>query len=241
MAKRLFDIAVASIVLIICTPLFVAVAIGIRLTSPGPVFYRAERVGIQRKKFTMYKFRTMHIQTTPFSSVITAKNDSRVFKFGAWLRRTKVDELPQLLNVLRGEMSLVGPRPEDPMIVDTYYTLEHFETLCVLPGLASPGSIYNYTHGEHLIDDADPQASYIERLLPIKLAMDTIYVREVSFGYDIEIIVRTILTIAAIAIGKQRFPDPPEMKQASDLIYPVQCAVTAHPIPQPTLLSAQSR
>src|SRR4029079_2954656 len=108
--------------------------------------------------------------------------------------------------------------------VDKYYAPEHFETLRVLPGLASPGSIYNYTHGEQMIDAADPQATYIERLLPIKLAIDIIYVREASLGYDIKIMARTILTIVAIAIGKQHFQDPPEMKRAWNLVYPVQYA-----------------
>lgn len=166
----------------------------------------------------MYKFRTMHRDQRMFKSVITAKNDPRIFAFGSWLRRLKIDELPQLINIVKGEMSIVGPRAEDPRIVHTYYTQQQIETLHVLPGLASPGSIYNYTHGERFIDKDNPEKCYLEKLLPIKLALDIIYVRESSFFYDLEIIFRTIWTILLISFGKHCFPDPPEMKKARKLI-----------------------
>jgi len=222
MAKRLLDIALSSISLVVLSPLFGLAAIGIRLSSPGPIFYRAQRVGVNQTKFVMYKFRTMHVDRRSLTSVITAKNDPRVFVLGLWLRRLKIDELPQLLNVLRGEMAIVGPRPEDPRIVGECYAQEHFETLCVLPGLASPGSIYNYTHGEQMLDTDDPEKAYVERLLPIKLALDMVYVREASLIYDLRIIFRTALTILAITLGKRHFADPPEMKKAQALVYPVK-------------------
>jgi lipopolysaccharide/colanic/teichoic acid biosynthesis glycosyltransferase len=127
----------------------------------------------------------------------------------------KIDELPQLINVLKGEMAIVGPRPEDPRIVDEYYTREHLETLSVLPGLASPGSIYNYTHGERLLSADNTEQQYVEQLMPVKLALDIVYVREASFVYDLKIILRTIGVILAIALGKREFADPPEMIKAA--------------------------
>jgi len=203
-------------------PLFGVVAIGIFVSSPGSIFYRAHRMGINRKEFVMYKFRTMHVDQQWFPSLITAKEDPRVFRFGAWLRRSKIDELPQLINVLKGEMSIVGPRPEDPKIVQLYYTPEHLETLSVLPGLASPGSIYNYTHGEAMLDVSDAEECYVEKILPIKLALDIVYVREASFAYDLSIILRTILAILLNIIGRRYSSNPPEIKKIQGLIYSVK-------------------
>jgi lipopolysaccharide/colanic/teichoic acid biosynthesis glycosyltransferase len=145
------------------------------------------------------------------SSAITGIQDPRIFRFGSLLRRLKIDELPQLLNVLKGEMSIVGPRPEDPRIVNQYYTPEQYETLTVLPGLASPGSIYNYTHEKQYLANEDFEKSYVERLLPVKLALERVYVREASFFYDLRIIMRTIRIILSIDLGKRHFPEPREM------------------------------
>jgi lipopolysaccharide/colanic/teichoic acid biosynthesis glycosyltransferase len=217
MTRRLIDLVLSSVALIFLSPLFVLAAAGIRLSSRGPILYRAKRVGIGGRIFTMYKFRTMHLNRRAASSCITAHNDPRVFAFGSWLRRLKIDELPQLLNILLGEMSIVGPRPEDPKIVDQYYTSDQLETLRILPGLASPGSIYNYTHGEQELNGEDPEGRYVERLLPIKLALDMIYVREASVLYGLRVILRTSWVIFAIALGKRHFPDPPEMSKARHL------------------------
>jgi lipopolysaccharide/colanic/teichoic acid biosynthesis glycosyltransferase len=163
----------------------------------------------------MYKFRTMHVHQDGYASAIAAKNDPRVFVFGQWLRRLKIDELPQLINVLKGEMAIVGPRPEDPRIVDEFYSKEHLETLTVLPGLASPGSIYNYTHGERLLGAENTERQYVEQVMPVKLALDIVYVREASVVYDLKIILRTVRVILAIAFGKRDFADPPEMIKAA--------------------------
>jgi lipopolysaccharide/colanic/teichoic acid biosynthesis glycosyltransferase len=217
MVRRLCDIVLASAALAALGPVLLVAALGIRLSSRGPVLYRARRAGRQGREFTMYKFRTMHAEPQALSSAITARRDPRVFAFGAWLRRLKVDELPQLINILKGEMSVVGPRPEDPRIVAEHYAPEHYETLTVPPGLASPGSIYNYTHGEKLLGPTDPERDYVERLLPIKLALDLVYVREASPLYDARIVLRTILTIARITLGQREFSDPPEMKTARRL------------------------
>ena len=217
MVRRLIDLILSSVALILLSPLFAVAAVGILLSSPGPILYLAKRVGLNGKVFTMYKFRTMRVDQSSFPSCITAKDDPRVFAFGSWLRRLKIDELPQLLNILKGEMSIVGPRPEDPKIVGNHYAPEHFQTLSMLPGLASPGSIYDYTHGEQFLGLDDPEGHYAERLLPITLALDTVYVREASLIYDARIMLRTIWAILCTSLGRRHFPDPPEMKKAARL------------------------
>lgn len=215
MAKRLLDIALSFIALLAFSPLFLFVAVAIRLASPGPVLYQARRVGRHGRSFTMYKFRTMHQHLT--GDPITAYRDQRIFPVGAWLRRLKIDELPQLINVLKGEMSLVGPRPEDPAIVTKHYTPQQWETLHVRPGLASPGSLYNYTHGEKLLTSSEAQMLYVEQLLPIKLALDLVYVREASLRYDLMIMGRTLIVILEILLGKQHFAEPAEMQKAKQV------------------------
>lgn len=214
MVRRLRDIIFAITALFILSPILIAAAIGIKLFSKGPVLFRAQRVGRNNRVFTMYKFRTMHVVRQNRHSAITAHHDPRVFGFGKLLRQLKIDELPQLFNILKGEMSVVGPRPEDPEIVAKYYSLTHYETLNILPGLASPGSIYNYTHGEKLLSQCDPEKDYVEQLLPIKLGLDLVYVREFSTLYDIQIIFRTLIAITKIALGQCDFPPPPEMRRA---------------------------
>ena len=214
---RVVDVFVSSIALILLSPLFVIVAIGISLSSPGPILHAAKRVGLGGRIFNMYKFRTMHITQAGLSKPITAKDDPRVFRLGAWLRWLKVDELPQLLNIVKGEMSVVGPRPEDPGIVNKYYSPIEFETLSILPGLASPGSIYNYTHGENLLDGKDVEEIYAARVLPVKLGLDIVYVREASVVYYLRIVVRAIWVIVLMALGGRHFPDPPEMRKAVQL------------------------
>ena len=214
MVKQVFDLLFAAALLLIAAPIMLVASVGIRLTSPGPVFYRAQRVGRGGLPFTMLKFRTMHVDHEGGASVITSQGDPRVFGFGSFLRKTKIDELPQLFHVLTGEMSMVGPRPEDPKIVAEHYTAAHHETLDVLPGLASPGSIYNYTHGERVLAGPDPEGAYVRSLLPAKMAIERVYVRDRSLPYDLRIIARTALVIASIACGKRDFDEPPELEEA---------------------------
>ncbi len=216
--KRLFDICFATVAIVLLWPIFILAALGIRMTSPGPIFYRAKRTGLNGIVFTMYKFRTMHVEQSARCSVITAHDDPRVFGFGNILRKLKIDELPQLFNVLRGDMSIVGPRPEDPKIVDQYYTSYQRKTLTVRPGLASPGSIYNYTHGNQLLKTDTPETAYIQNLLPIKLALESVYVQRVSLLYDLRIILRTIVIILATTLGFRHFPEPPEMALARQVL-----------------------
>lgn len=217
MVRRLVDVVLSSTVLILISPLLAVAAIGIRVSSRGPILYRAKRVGLNGKIFSMYKLRTMHVDQSSFGSLITMNNDPRVFKFGSLLRYLKIDELLQFFNVLKGEMSTIGPRPEDPEIVREHYAVEHFETLSVLPGIASPGSIYNYTHGEHLVHGDDVKDSYARQLLPIKLAMDLVYVRQASLVYELRVVVRTIWAILFKILGRRSFPDPPEIRKAVEL------------------------
>jgi lipopolysaccharide/colanic/teichoic acid biosynthesis glycosyltransferase len=217
MVKRLFDVFFAALAIVILAPVFLAAAIAIRMTSPGPVLYQARRTGRSGIDFVMYKFRTMHV-VQKSHSVITGTHDARIFPAGRILRATKIDELPQLFNVLMGQMSIVGPRPEDPAIVAKHYGPLGHETLTVRPGLASYGSLYNYTHGHLLLDDSDPESSYINQLLPIKLALEVVYVRDCSFAIDLQIIARTLITIVLIACGKHNFPEPSEQQTARHLL-----------------------
>ncbi|MGH7559673.1 MAG: sugar transferase [Gemmatimonadales bacterium] len=217
MAKRLFDLLSATVALVVLAPVLLLAAVGIRLSSPGPVLHRAPRAGRFGRPFTMYKLRTMRFGAHQGARV-TAAGDPRVFPLGRLLRRLKIDELPQLVNVLRGEMSVVGPRPEDPGIVVEQYRPAHWHTLRVRPGLSSPGSLYHDTHCVRLVAGDDPERLYLERVLPLKLALDLVYVRRASFGYDLVIIARTLWVIASSLAGRRRFPEPPELDEARGLV-----------------------
>ena len=217
MAKRLFDVIASAFAMIVLSPVVVLAYFGVRLTSSGPAIYRAQRVGRGGDVFTMHKFRTMHVGSGT-GSIITGASDSRVFLVGRILRAMKIDELPQLYDVLIGKMSIVGPRPEDPRIVKKYYSPHGLRTLEVVPGLASPGSIYNYTHGHLYLNDNDPELSYASKLLPIKLALELVYVRRASLWYDVTIILKTVGTILLIGLGKRQFSEPPELAEARKLM-----------------------
>lgn len=200
--KRLFDVLAAGLALFLLSPVLLLAAIGIKLTSPGPVFYRARRVGRDGAIFAMVKLRSMHPGSDRHSA-ITAVADRRVFALGRFLRRSKIDELPQLWNVLAGEMSLVGPRPEDPKIVRRDYTPWMKETLRVAPGLTSPGSIYGYLHGDDLIDDADPEGSYARKGLPPKLALERAYLERANFLSDLFYLWLTVWALIAQLRGRR--------------------------------------
>jgi lipopolysaccharide/colanic/teichoic acid biosynthesis glycosyltransferase len=227
-AKRAFDVLFAGVALVILAPVLALAAIGIRLAGgPGPIFYRAQRVGRDQRPFTMYKLRTMRIAADTAASVITAQGDPRVFPLGRLFRTAKLDELPQLLNILRGDMSVVGPRPEDPRMVQRFYTTFHNKSLAVAPGLTSPGSIYAYTHGEARLDLRDPERSYGEQLLPIKMALDIVYVRRASLSYDLSLIGRTVWMLGTAFLGRRTFPLPREMKEAERLLQEEASRMTA--------------
>jgi len=217
MTKRLFDLMAALLALCLLWPLLLLAAVGILLLNPGPILYRAQRVGRHGKLFTMLKLRTMVCRTQEGSS-ITAPGDARVFPFGQLLRASKIDELPQLVNILRGEMSFVGPRPEAVGIVDRYYTAAQRETLTVAPGFTSPGVLYAVTHGEAHIGEQDPEGDYATKLLPTKMALDRIYVQRVSLWYDIHLLLRTVGVLLGRSVGRRHFADPPELAEALALL-----------------------
>jgi lipopolysaccharide/colanic/teichoic acid biosynthesis glycosyltransferase len=183
---------------VIALPIFGLAALAIYLSSSGPIFYHAQRVGKDQKLFDMLKFRTMRVNCD--GPAITGHRDPRIFRVGYVLRKLKVDELPQMLNVLKGEMSIVGPRPEDPRIVRDHYTVPWMlETLKVCPGITSPGAVFYYTQGEKLIDPDDPETSYVKRLLEPKLAIERAYLDRATLRGDLVSILRTIVAIIAAA------------------------------------------
>lgn len=198
--KKILDRFLALIAIICLSPIMIIAAVGIKLSSKGPIIYKAQRMGYKMKPFTVYKFRSMHVGTES-QGAITGAKDSRVFKWGELLRKTKVDELPQLFNILTGTMSIIGPRPEDIYIVEDYYTDEEKKTLMVLPGLACPGSIYNYTHGEKYLSMGDATEIYVTKLLHVKLALDLYYLEHWNLFYDISLVFRTVHSIVLSIIG----------------------------------------
>ena len=218
MVKRLFDVCCAAVALVLTAPVLALAAVGIKLSDPGPVFYRARRVGYLGREFTMYKLRTMRAEESGDGPLITGIHDDRVSRIGRLLRRTKIDELPQLYNVLRGDMAIVGPRPEDPTIVRDHYSPDDLETLGVRPGLASPGSIYQYQSGDKMLTGDDPEGRYVDKLLKTKLALDRVYIRRAGLRNDLAIIGRTLFTIGAVAVGRRKFQPPPEMTAARRLL-----------------------
>ncbi len=150
----------------------------------------AERSGVNSAVFRMYKFRTMKFNAG--GSRISSLSDSRVFPFGVLLRRFKLDELPQLINIVTGEMQFVGPRPEDPWFVEHYYSAAQRETLSVPPGLTGAGTLYYYTHLEQFVDDADPEGSYTAGPLGFKLEMDRLWVSRSSLLLDLRLVLATL-------------------------------------------------
>jgi lipopolysaccharide/colanic/teichoic acid biosynthesis glycosyltransferase len=203
MLKRVFDVLVSSIVIFIALPLWAIIAIAIKLDSPGPVFYRGVRVGKDGKLFTIYKFRTMVVDAPNRGPGITSSKDPRITRVGRLLRKFKIDEMPQLINVLKGEMSIVGPRPEDPRYV-AYYTPEQRRVLSVRPGMASPAFI-KYRHEEEILAAADDDLEhvYLTQILPDKLRLDLEYIEHQSFIGDLAILVQAALSLF-VAAGREQ-------------------------------------
>ena len=196
MSSRAIDVVLAAAVLSVTAPLLAIGALAVRVSSPGPVFYRARRVGRGGSIFHMLKLRTMHVDDGS-GPVITSGHDPRVFAAGRVLRKFKIDELPQLANVLRGEMALVGPRPEDPGIVARAYRGWMRETLETRPGVTSSGTLHYYAIAEDVVDAEDPEADYIARLLAPKLAIDRAYMTRATAVADLGILMRTAAAVVA--------------------------------------------
>ena len=194
---RPMDFVMAGIGLVMLAPLFAVVAIWVKLDSPGPVFYRARRVGRGGQEFTAFKFRSMRTGSDKAGPGVTVSGDPRVTRSGRVLRRLKIDELPQLINVFLGEMALVGPRPEDPKYV-AQYGIEQRELLLVRPGMTSPSSL-RYCHEEEVLAGPDWETTYLERVLPDKLAVDHEYVSNRTIPKDMLLILRSLATMVGAA------------------------------------------
>ena len=195
--KRVFDIFFSTLGIIIASPIFLLVVILIKRGSPGPVFYIADRIGKDGVPFKMYKFRTMVINADKIGGPSTASDDPRLTKIGLFLKKYQLDELPQLFNVLKGDMSLVGPRPEVKLYVDMMTDSEKEKILSVRPGLSDFASLWDFHEGEALKGSADPEKEYMEKIRPEKLRLQMKYVDEKSMATDIKIIFQTILRIFA--------------------------------------------
>jgi lipopolysaccharide/colanic/teichoic acid biosynthesis glycosyltransferase len=194
MSKRLFDVVAAGCGLILLAPMLLALALWIRLDSPGPALFRQRRVGRYGRHFDIYKFRTMADRRDE-GRQLTVGQDPRITRAGRFLRRTKLDELPQLLNVLVGTMSLVGPRPEVPRYVDRYPPAVREAVLSVAPGITDLAAILYKDENDILGRAPDPERAYVETILPVKLEYYQRYVRERSFWLDVRIICRTLAAI----------------------------------------------
>jgi len=193
MNKRIFDFTASLAGLLLLAPLFALVAIWIKLDSPGPVFFRQQRVGKDGVLFDIIKFRTMHDDA--HEALLTIGHDRRITEVGKFLRRHKLDEFPQLLNVLAGTMSLVGPRPEVPRYVDCYPPEVRAVVLSVLPGITDWASIYYKEENSLLGRAANPEQAYLDTILPAKLKYNLRYVHERSFWNDVRIIFTTLAAL----------------------------------------------
>ena len=189
--KRMLDVVIAALALAVLSPLLLLIALLVVLDSPGPVFYRAERTGFRGRPLRMLKFRKMHPDAQ--GAPLTVAGDGRLTRLGVWLVRTKLDELPQLWHVLRGEMSLVGPRPESPSHVDRV-RLDYLEILEVRPGLTGYTQLA-FVAEPWILNPDDPQHHYVNELLPQKVALDRLYASRLGTRRDLKIVIATIATV----------------------------------------------
>lgn len=188
--KRLFDALISTMGLIVLAPVLVVIAVAIKVESAGPVFYRGLRAGRYGKPFRIFKFRTMVLNADKIGGPSSAADDPRITRVGGPLRRYKLDELPQLINVLKGEMSFVGPRPEVPQYV-AMFSPEEEAILSVPPGITDWASIVNSDEGAILAGSVDPERTYLEEIRPQKIRLQLKYVRSRSFGTDMRILLET--------------------------------------------------
>jgi len=199
-AKRIFDLTVAVIVLLMMSPLMAALALRVKLDSPGPIFYRGTRVGYQGQLFRIFKYRTMVADAESIGGLSSAEGDVRVTRSGRFMRKHKLDELGQLFNVIKGDMSLVGPRPEVQHYVKMF-TEEELEILSVRPGMTDWASLWNSDEGSILAGRSDPEKVYLEDIRPTKLKLQLLYVRNRSWWTDVVIIFKTIRTLVRSRAG----------------------------------------
>jgi len=201
--KRVVDFTCASLGLAVLSPVLGIVALAVRLSDGGPVLYRGLRTGLEGRPFRMLKFRTMAVDAERTGVTATADDDPRITPVGRFLRKYKLDELPQLVNVLVGEMSLVGPRPEVPQYT-ALFTPEEQAILSVRPGITDWASLWDVDEGGALAGSEDPERVYLEKIRPEKVRLQLKYVRERTFGMDLKIL---ILTLWALLAGRRRRPE----------------------------------
>ncbi len=193
-AKRLFDLVCAGGGLLLLWPLLLAVGLCVWLGDRGPVLFGQERVGLGGRDFRMWKFRTMVVDAEKLGRKLTVGRDPRITRVGHWLRKSKLDELPQLLNVVRGEMSLVGPRPEVRRYVDLY-TEEQRRVLDLVPGITDPASVKYRNESEMLAAEGDPEAAYIERIMPDKIRINLDYAARATVWSDLGVVLSTFARV----------------------------------------------
>jgi len=196
---RSFDLISSGIGLILVAPIIGAVSLFVKATSRGPVFFKQDRVGLDERTFRVYKFRTMVDRADSMGTSVTAGNDPRITPIGRVLRRTKLDELPQLINVFKGDMSLVGPRPDVPEIVD-HYSQEMRRIFSIKPGITSVATLHLRDEEEILSKVADPDSFYEEVLVPLKVRLAMEHVEKDSFWFDMKILLQTawMLTLGRV-------------------------------------------
>lgn len=195
MIKRIIDVVFSFLGLVILSPLFLLLIVLIKIVSPGFAFYKSKRVGRGGRVFKMYKFRTMVEKADRIGGPSTAADDPRLTKIGWILKKGQLDELPQLFNVLKGEMSLVGPRPEVPFYVNMMTKEEKNIILSVRPGITDLASLWNFHEGEVLRGSLDPERTYVDEIRPQKIELQKKYIKERSLLLDLKIILRTIAKI----------------------------------------------
>lgn len=191
MVKRVFDIVVSAAALLVLSPLLVLLGLAVAMSSPGGAFFRQVRVGRAGKEFYLLKFRSMRPGSEAQGQITVGGRDPRITRIGFFLRKSKLDELPQLINVLLGDMSLVGPRPEVPKYV-ARYSPEQRKVLSVRPGITSAASIAYMDENELLGNSPEPERTYVEVVMPAKLTLDLKYLKDRGFFQDLSIILRTI-------------------------------------------------
>ena len=194
MAKRIFDIIFSLIGLILTSPFFVLFSFLIKTESPGQVFYKGERMGKQGKVFKMFKFRSMVINADKIGGPSTSGDDSRLLKIGKFLRKYQLDELPQFINILKGDMSFVGPRPEIPLEVERYSKEDRDIILSIKPGLTDLATLENVHEEEILKGEKDPHEAYRRLIQPQKIKLAKEYIQKKSFWLDIKIILKTLIS-----------------------------------------------
>lgn len=192
--KRLFDITGATFGLLLFSPVFLVIALLIKLDSRGPVFFTQERVGKGFKRFFIYKFRTMTQEQSNVRLQLTVGDDPRITRVGRLLRKTKVDELSQLINVLKGDMSFVGPRPEVPRFVELFHS-DYEQILTVRPGITDLASLKYRDEAAILAKADNPEAEYVSHVLPDKIRLAKDYIQQSSFLFDLSLILRTIIKL----------------------------------------------